>query len=55
MRKPLRDDHDKWRDDWMTTPSVSGRPANNADIVVIMIGRKRNQHASWIASIGDLP
>ena len=36
-------------------PDASGSPPNNAHIVVIMIGRKRNRQASWIASSGLCP
>jgi len=34
---------------------ASGNPPSNAAIVVIMMGRKRSTHASWIASKEDFP
>jgi len=36
-------------------PSARGKAPNNAAIVVIGIGRKRNRHASKIASYGIFP
>ena len=36
-------------------PSISGTPPRSADMVVIMIGRKRIRHASRIASSGARP
>ena len=39
----------------MPVSSAKGSAPNNAAIVVIMIGRKRNMHASKIASAGLFP
>ena len=36
-------------------PSANGSAPNSAAIVVIRMGRKRNMHASKIASIGFFP
>jgi hypothetical protein len=37
------------------SPSAIGSVPTSAAIVVIMIGRKRTRHASYIASAGGLP
>ena len=41
--------------DPMPVPSASGSPPRSAAIVVIMMGRKRSRHASWIDSSGVMP
>ena len=37
--------------DPVPVPSASGKAPSSAAMVVIMMGRKRSRHASWIASL----